>query len=138
MTKAGECSARSPHRNWHSLERVRKTRKHVVDVSSAIDLDTSSDQLLEHDAHFEASQVGSEAVVASEAKSEMVIWVTGNIEREGLIEYRFVSIGGRVPDDDPVVFANRLARDPGVSHRSPSEMMDRGGPTNHLFDRGDE
>ena len=78
MTKAGECSARSPHRNWHSLERVRKTRKHVVDVSSAIDLDTSSDQLLEHDAHFEASQVGSEAVVTSEAKSEMVIRVAGS------------------------------------------------------------
>ena len=113
MTKLGVCSARSPHRNWHSLERVRETRKHVVDVSSAIDLDTPCDQLLEHNAHFEASQVGSEAVETSEAESEMVIRVAGNIEREGLLEYGFVSVGGRVPDDDPVVSANWLARDRG-------------------------
>ena len=78
VAKWGVWSARSPHRNRHSLERVRETRKHVVNVSSAIDLDTACDQLLEHNAHFEASQVGSEAVVTSEAKSEMVIRVAGS------------------------------------------------------------
>src|SRR5262249_3513296 len=94
-------------------------------------------ELLEDDLQFGSGQICAEAEMrAPTAEGDVLVGGTGDVEREWILEHRFVAVGGDVPDHDLVACGYRLAVHLGVDGRSSAKVIHGGCPPQDLLDGG--
>ena len=70
----------------HPLDSGDRVRAQPLDRPRELDIAHPSSDLIEHDAHFEAREIGAQAKVLAIAEGHMVIGGAGDVEALGVIE----------------------------------------------------
>ena len=94
----------------------------------------SSEKLLQRNAQFHASQVGTHAKMVADAECE-VGCVSIDIEGIGILEDAGVTVGGSVDHQNPLSLLDRYALKLRIASRGAREGDDRRRQSQHFLDR---